>query len=62
MVKFDMLKPNGWETETLTEDIEFSVNNIINNIKIGYCDSAILYDGYRIANNYFYNVQTIIVC
>ncbi len=34
----------GWKFFLLTEDIEFSVNNIINNVKIGYCDSAILYD------------------
>ena len=25
MVKFDLLKPDGWQTETLTEDIEFSL-------------------------------------
>lgn len=37
-------KYGGWKFFLLTEDIEFSVNNIINNIKIGYCDSAILYD------------------
>ena len=29
MVKFDVVKPNGWETETLTEDIEFSLKQII---------------------------------
>ena len=28
MVKFDNIKPNGWETHTLTEDIEFSLQNI----------------------------------
>ena len=37
-------KYGGWKFFLLTEDIEFSVNNILNNIKIGYCDSAILYD------------------
>lgn len=37
-------KYGGWKFFLLTEDIEFSVNNIINNIKIGYCGSAILYD------------------
>jgi len=26
MVKFDIIKPNGWQTITLTEDIEFSLN------------------------------------
>lgn len=34
----------GWKFFLLTEDIEFSVNNILNDIKIGYCKSAILYD------------------
>ena len=29
MVKFDVVKPDGWETETLTEDIEFSLQRII---------------------------------
>lgn len=37
-------KYEGWKFFLLTEDIEFSVNNILNDIKIGYCDSAILYD------------------
>ena len=37
-------KYGGWKFFLLTEDIEFSVNNILNDIKIGYCDSAILYD------------------
>ena len=37
-------KYGGWKFFLLTEDIELSVNNIINNIKIGYCGSAILYD------------------
>ena len=34
----------GWKFFLLTEDIEFSVNNILNNIKIGYCKNAVLYD------------------
>ena len=29
MVKFDVVKPNGWKTYTLTEDIEFSLQRII---------------------------------
>jgi len=37
-------KYGGWKFFLLTEDIEFSVNNIINNIKIGYCRDAVLYD------------------
>lgn len=35
---------NGWKFFLLTEDIEFTVNNILNNVKIGYCGTAILYD------------------
>lgn len=37
-------KYGGWKFFLLTEDIEFSVNNILNNIKIGYCGKAMLYD------------------
>lgn len=44
MVKFDILKPNGWETETLTEDIEFSLKNIIAGRKVGWATDAIVYD------------------
>jgi len=44
MVKFDILKPNGWETETLTEDIEFSLKNIIQGRKLGWATDAIVYD------------------
>ena len=44
MVKFDILKPNGWETETLTEDIEFSLKNIIQGRKLGWATEAIVYD------------------
>lgn len=34
----------GWRFHLLTEDIEFSVKNIIEGRKIGYCRSAVLYD------------------
>lgn len=44
MVKFDVVKPNGWETETLTEDIEFSLKNIIQGRKLGWATDAIVYD------------------
>ena len=44
MVKFDILKPNGWETETLTEDIEFSLKNIIAGRRVGWATDAIVYD------------------
>lgn len=35
---------NGWRYYLLTEDIEFSVDRVINNYKIGYCKDAVLYD------------------
>ena len=44
MVKFDVIKPNGWETETLTEDIEFSLKTIISGKKLGWATDAIVYD------------------
>lgn len=34
----------GWRFHLLTEDIEFSVKNIIEGRKIGYCRTAVLYD------------------
>ena len=44
MVKFDVVKPNGWDTETLTEDIEFSLKRIIAGKKLGWATDAIVYD------------------
>ena len=44
MVKFDILKPNGWQTVTLTEDIEFSLINIAKGRKLGWAVDAIVYD------------------
>ena len=44
MVKFDVIKPNGWETYTLTEDIEFSLQRIIAGRKLGWATDAIVYD------------------
>lgn len=37
-------KTDGWKFHLLTEDIEFSVKNIIEGEKIGYCRDAVLYD------------------
>ena len=34
----------GWNFFLLTEDIEFTVNNILDGEKIGYCSKAMLYD------------------
>lgn len=44
MVKFDLVKPRGWQTITLTEDIEFSLMNIIEGRKVGWSTDAIVYD------------------
>ncbi len=37
-------KYGGWKFFLLTEDIEFTARNILENIKIGFCKEAILYD------------------
>ena len=44
MVKFDVIKPEGWNTKTLTEDIEFSLKNIIQGRKLGWAVDAKVYD------------------
>jgi cellulose synthase/poly-beta-1,6-N-acetylglucosamine synthase-like glycosyltransferase len=41
----EILKKNrGWKFYLLTEDIEFTVNSVINGEKIGYCKTAVIYD------------------
>jgi len=37
-------KYNGWKCNLLTEDIQFSVVNILDGEKIGYCSEAMFYD------------------
>ncbi len=37
-------KSGGWKYFLLTEDIEFSIHNIVNGEKIAYCESAVIYD------------------
>lgn len=44
MVKFDLIKDTGWNTKTLTEDIEFSLINISKGNKLGWAVDAIVYD------------------
>ncbi|MDR7080144.1 cellulose synthase/poly-beta-1,6-N-acetylglucosamine synthase-like glycosyltransferase [Neobacillus niacini] len=45
LVNKDVIKENGgWIHHLLTEDIEFSVSQIIKGEKIGYCKNAIFYD------------------
>jgi cellulose synthase/poly-beta-1,6-N-acetylglucosamine synthase-like glycosyltransferase len=45
LVHADIIKDNGgWIHHLLTEDIEFSVSQIIKGEKIGYCKKAVFYD------------------
>ena len=44
MVDFNLIKPTGWNTITLTEDIEFSLKNIAKGRKLGWATDAIVYD------------------
>ena len=44
MVRFDVVKPDGWQTKTLTEYIEFSLKRIIAGKKLGWATDAIVYD------------------
>lgn len=45
LVHRDIIKKNGgWKHHLLTEDIEFSVSEVIEGETIGYCGSAMLYD------------------
>ena len=44
MVKFDIIKETGWNTKTLTEDIEFSLINIAQGRRLGWATDAVVYD------------------
>ena len=44
MVKYDLIKEKGWNTKTLTEDIEFSLINIAKGRKLGWATDAKVYD------------------
>ena len=45
LVHKDIIKKNdGWKCFLLTEDIQFSIKNVIEGETIGYCNDAILYD------------------
>lgn len=44
MVRADVIRENGWTTNTLTEDIEFSLKRIISGHKLGWATDAICYD------------------
>lgn len=41
----DIVRKNrGWKHNLLTEDIEFTIDSIVQGEKVGYCDDAVLYD------------------
>ena len=44
MVKFDIIRQEGWYTKTLTEDIEFSLKSIAKGRKLGWAVDAKVYD------------------
>jgi len=44
MVKFDVIRETGWNTRTLTEDIEFSLKNISEGKKLGWAADAVVFD------------------
>ena len=45
LVASSIIKKNhGWKCNLLTEDIEFTVTNILDGEKVGYCGSAMFYD------------------
>ena len=37
-------KQGGWKCFLLTEDIQFTIENVLNGEKVGYCQNAIVYD------------------
>lgn len=44
MVKYNIIRAEGWNTKTLTEDIEFSLINISKGRKLGWATDAVVYD------------------
>ncbi len=44
MVKMDIVRKEGWNTKTLTEDIEFSLKSIAKGRKLGWAVDAKVYD------------------
>jgi len=44
VVRFDVIKDTGWNTKTLTEDVEFALMNIAHGNKLGWATDAIVYD------------------
>lgn len=45
LIRDEVIRRNdGWRHHLLTEDIEFTIDSVINGETVGYCDNAILYD------------------
>lgn len=44
MVKFDVIRKDGWHTKTMTEDIEFTFSSIAKGKYIAFARDAIIYD------------------
>ena len=44
MVHMDLIREKGWNTKTLTEDIEYSLMTVIEGQKLGWQRKAIVYD------------------
>ncbi len=42
--KSELIEPNGWQTQTMTEDCEFSIREIAKGRRIEMLDDAIFYD------------------
>lgn len=43
-IDMDILKKIGWGATCLTEDLEFTIKLSLNDVKIGWCHDAIVYD------------------
>lgn len=43
-VKTETLKEMGWDTASLTEDLEFSVQAVLKGVKVGWAHDAVVYD------------------
>ena len=43
-VDADILRREGWNTGTITEDVEFSIYNILKGRRVAFCVDAVLYD------------------
>lgn len=44
MVSTDIIYKNGWNTHTLTEDIEFTIKTVLSGNKVAWVPDAVIYD------------------